>query len=163
MSLELKTFLLNSYPTFANKESKYFAKEYSFRVHDAKESGGGSMSCHIYVEVTGLDRFLLHLTNLPMDHEIEQLVKSKGGKIFTEHRHCRVSLSLETTDSQFILELSELIGATDGPTPGGSDQKDKWICPLIAGSLCRFAALLLQYETQTRGIEKTRPDGLFAF
>jgi hypothetical protein len=27
MSLELKTFLLNSYPTFANKEAKYFARE----------------------------------------------------------------------------------------------------------------------------------------
>ncbi len=71
MSLELETFLLNSYPTFPNKEAKYFAKGYSFRVDDVKESAGGSMSCHIYVEVTGLDRFLLHLTNLPMDHEIE--------------------------------------------------------------------------------------------
>ena len=33
MSLELKTFLLNCYPTFANKEAKYFAKEYSFMKH----------------------------------------------------------------------------------------------------------------------------------
>ena len=163
MSLELKTFLLNSYPTFANREAKYFAKEYSFRVDDVKEYSGGPMSCHIYVEVTGLDRFLLHLTNLPIDHEIEQLVKSKGGKIFTEHAHCRISLTLETTDSQFILRLSELIGATHGPTPRGPDQDEKWICPRTAGSLCRFAALLRQYEAQTRGIEKTRSDGLFAF
>jgi len=163
MSLELKTFLLNSYPTSANKDAKYFAKEYSFRVDDAKESAGGSRSCHIYVEVTGLDSFLLHLTNLPMDREIEQLLKSKGGKIFTEHAHCRVSLTLETTDSRFILQLSKLVGATDGPTPRGSDQNDEWICPRTAGSLCRFAALLRQYETQTRGIEKTRSDGLFAF
>jgi hypothetical protein len=163
MSLELKTFLLNSYPTFPNKDATYFAKEYSFRVDDAKESGESSMSCHIYVEVTGLDRFLLHLTNLPMDHEIEQLVKSKGGKIFTQHAHRRVSLILETTDSRFILQLSGLIGATDGSTPRGSDQNDKWICPRTAGSLCRFAGLLRQYETQTRGIEKTRSDGLFAF
>ena len=34
----------------------------------------------------------------------------------------------ETTDSQFILQLSELIGATDGPTPRGSNRNDKWIC-----------------------------------
>ena len=163
MSLELKTFLLNSYPTFANREAKFFAKEYSFKVDDVKGSDGGSMPGRIYVEVTGLDRFLLHLTNSPMDHEIEQLVKSKGGKIFTEHAHCRVSLTLETTDFRFILQLSELIGATDGPTPRGSDQNNKWICPRTAGSLCRFAALLRQYETQTRGIEKTRSDGLFAF
>ena len=163
MSLELKRFLLNCYPTFANREAKDFAKAYSFRIDDLKEFREGSMPCHIYVEVRGLDRILLNLTDLPMNHEIEELVKSKGGEIRTEHAHCCVSLTLETADSQFILQLSELVRATDGPTTRDSHQDNHWICPRIAGSLCRFAALLRQYEMQTRGIEKTRPDGLFAF
>jgi hypothetical protein len=163
MSLELERFLFNSYVPVPNKEVKDATnRRYSFRIDDLRGFEGPTF-CRIYVKVTGLDRFLLHLTDSPMNHEIEQLVKSKGGEILTEHPHCRVSLTLETTDSRFIFQLSELIRDVAGPTRRYSGQDYEWICSGTAVSLYRFAALLRQYEKQTRGIEKTRPDGLFAF
>lgn len=163
MSLELKRFLLNSYGHFVEKTVKGDREEEFFKIDDAKDSDKGPAFCRVYVRVTGFDQFLLWFTNLPMNHEVEQLVISKGGEICTEHSGCQVSLSLETTDFQFVLQLSELVRVIVAPGRTSSGRDYKWICSRTADSLHRFAALLRQYEKQTSGMEKTRPDGLFAF
>jgi len=157
MSLELKQFLLNSYPVFGSREA------HRFRIDDIKKSDDPSMGCHIYVKVTGLDRILLHLTNAPMNREIEHLVKSKGGDISARHGRYQIALTLETADSQSVFELSDLIRKLlEGP--GRSFNQDhEHLCRRTADSLSRFASLVRQYDKQTHGMEKTRPDGLFAF
>lgn len=157
MSLELKQFLLNCYPVLVSREAHHF------RIDDIKKSDEPSMGCHIYVKVTGLDRMLLHLTNAPMNREIEDLVKSKGGDISARHGRYQIALILETADSQSVFELSDLIGTLpEGPGRSlNQDHEPLW--RRTADSLSRFASLVRQYEKQTRGMEKTRPDGLFTF
>ncbi|UCD88273.1 MAG: hypothetical protein JSV01_11230 [Desulfobacterales bacterium] len=158
MSLELKQFLVNSYRPFVDERAKDVANDYSFQVDDAKKADEHSLSCHIYVKVTGIDHFLLYMTNSPMNHEIEQLVASKGGQVLREGAHWHVSVTLETADFVFILKLSEVIRDIVSLGRRYADSSYEQICPHTANSLERFANLLSQYEKQTRGMEKTRPD-----
>ena len=163
MSLELKRFLLNSYGSFVHKGVRGNREDHVFKIDDAERSDKGSISCHIYVTVTGLDQFQLHLTNSPMNDEMEQLFQSKGAEIRAKDSHCDVSLTLETSDHQFVLQISGLLQHMVPPARSHYDRNDARTCSPTADSLRRFAGLLRQYERQTCGIEKTRPDGLFAF
>ena len=163
MSLELKRFLLNSYRSFVSRDVGRNEDDTYFRIDDAKQSDKGSMCCHICVRVTGLDRFRLDLNNLPSNHQIEEVVKSKGGEIRAADSRCHISLALNTSDSDSILTLAGLIRGVVGPRQRRSDPNHVRIWSRTADSLDRFASLMRQYEKQTSGMEKTRPDGLFAF
>jgi hypothetical protein len=163
MSLELKRFLLNSYGAPAHRRVKEIPGHDSFRIDDPKQAAEGSTPWRIHVAVTGLDRFLLHLTNTVMNDDIERLVKSRGGEVSTESSQCQMRVALECTDFAFVLQLSELILHPVASGQVHSDQRDETTCSRMAESLSRFAGLLKQYAVQTRGMEKTRPDGLFAF
>jgi hypothetical protein len=61
------------------------------------------------------------------------------------------------------LQLSSIIRQHIGSGQQSPDSDDESIAARTAGSLSHFAGLLRQYSVQTRGIEKTRLDGLFAF
>jgi hypothetical protein len=163
MSLELKRFLLNSYGALAHGHVKELPRRDVFRIDDSRQTGEGSTLCHIYVAVTGLDQFLLHLGNLPMSHDVERLVGSKGGYVSIERSQCQISVALECTDFAFVLRLSEQILDLDASGEVDSGQNHELIYSRVAESLRRFAGLLKQYAVQTRGMEKTRPDGLFAY
>jgi hypothetical protein len=162
VSLELKRFLLNACRPYVDERVRDIANDYAFRVNDAKDSEGASF-CHIYVTINGMDRFLLHLANVPTNFEMAQLVASKGGEIFGDDQHDYIRVPLETADFEFILKLSEAIRNIFRPERRASDKGHVTICMRAADSLHWFSGLMRQYEAQTRGIEKTRPDGLFAF
>jgi hypothetical protein len=159
MSLEFKTFLVNSYGASSSVRVKEAVGADVFRIDVSGRTDEESPSFPIYVAITGLDRFIL---DLPMNDGIEQVVRSKGGEMSAMDFGPRVSVTLETTDFEFVLQLSSIIrermalGHEDSGSHGESVETH------IAESLSYFAGLLKQYSVQTRGIEKTRPDGLFA-
>jgi hypothetical protein len=163
MSLELKRFLLNSYGALAHGHVKGLPGHDSFRIDDSRQTAEGSTPCHIYIAVTGLDRFLLYLVNPPMSGDVQRLVRSKGGEVSTTRSQYQIRVVLESTDFAFVLQLSELILDLGASGQVHSDHNHETIDSRTAESLSRFAGLLKQYAVQTRGMEKTRPDGLFAF
>jgi hypothetical protein len=159
MSLEFKTFLINSYVTLASRHVKDAVGGDIFRIDISKRSHEGVPPLPIYVAVTGLDRFVL---DLPMHNAIEPLVRSKGGEMSTMNSQGRVSVTLETTDFEFVSQLSSLMRESTALGQERPNTNNESIEARTAESLQDFAGLLKQYSVQTRGIEKTRPDGLFA-
>lgn len=160
MSLEFKTFLMNSYGALESGHARMAVGADVFRIDVFKPPHGGALPVPIYVAVTGLDRFVL---DLPLHDEIEQLVRAKGGEMSTRNSQSRIRVTLETTDYEFVLQLSSLIRERVDAGQEDSDSNEESIEPHTAQSLRYFAGLLKQYSVQTRGIEKTRPDGLFAY
>jgi hypothetical protein len=163
MSLELKTFLVNSYGALASRYVKEAAGAEVFRIDISKRAHEEVPSFPIFVAVTGLDRCVLEIVGLPMHGEIEQLVKSKGGEMSIMNCQHHLRVTLETTDFEFVSQLSSNI--QEGMALGQDDpnSNEESIKARTAESLHYFAGLLKQYSVQTRGVEKTRPDGLFAF
>jgi len=160
MSLEFKRFLVNSYGGLASGYVKGALGADVFRIDVSERTDEGAAPFPIYVAVTGLDRFVL---DLPMHDEIEQLVRSRGGEMSAMNSQCRVSVTLETTDYGFVSQISSVLRERMGSDQEDSDSHDESIAARTAESLRYFAGLLKQYSVQTRGMEKTRPDGLFAF
>jgi hypothetical protein len=159
MSVEFKTFLVNSYGASASVSVKQAVGPDFFRIDVSKRIDEGGYPLPIYVTVTGLDRFVL---DLPLNDRIEQLVTSKGGKMSVMDLGPRVSVTLETTDYNFVSQLSSIIREPMVLNHEDSGSYDESVEAHMAESLRYFAGLLKQYSVQTRGIEKTRPDGLFA-
>ena len=162
MSLELKRFLLNSYAAFPLQGDEHGTVEYVFKIHDASNRDDPQHACRINVKVTGFDRFVLELTNVPGSEGIEQLVSAYGGEVLGGRTGCDIRLSLDTKDSETVLELGQLLRDSVERSRGRADENYMLMCRRAADSLDRFAGLISQYERQTQGMEKTRPDGLFA-
>jgi hypothetical protein len=160
--MEFKTFLVNSYGALALRQASEAACGEVFRIDSPNRNNNGVFCSPIYIAVTGLDRFVLKIASLPMHDKIEQLVRQKGGDLWTVNSRYGVSLTLETADFEFVSHLSSMIRDCTASRQEGANGDDESTGARTAEVLSDFAGLLKQYSVQTRGIEKTRPDGLFA-
>jgi hypothetical protein len=163
MSMEFKTFLVNSYGALPSGQARRIAGGEVIRIHGSRRNNEGAFCSPICVAVTGLDRFVLEVLNLPVHDEIETLVRAKRGRTSTMHSRCDVSVTLETADFEFVLKLGSILRERMTWGREASDSRDGSIEAGTADALSRFAGLLRQYSAQTRDMEKTRPDALFAF